>query len=168
VWTEEVNQMNTRGDVPNSYDDRLRAAYHEAGHALVAHCVGVGVASVCLQPDHSGKTVPASTPDPLQHIQILVGAGIAEDRYCDEAGGKPPGKPDIYAADEWVEALVVARALCDGDTPAAVKLRGEQHQQAVDMVSHWWTEIVAVADALYRDTCLSGPTFYGVIESVAP
>jgi hypothetical protein len=130
--------------------------------------LGVGIDRVFIRPDGSGLTVTVSKAKPQGHIQLLVAGGVAEDRYCDQVGGKPQGEPDIYAADEWVQALAIARTLCDSptDTFKAVEIRGELHSLVVAEIGRRWAAVSAVAHSLLTEDCLLGTAFDAILHGV--
>ncbi|QEG43220.1 ATP-dependent metallopeptidase FtsH/Yme1/Tma family protein [Roseimaritima ulvae] len=133
-------------------------AYHEAGHVIMAACLGADVQSVTIEPDHDDG--PARYGDtrarwPLgfparelrrREIFVLLAGPVAEMIYR----GEPlhPGFVPEWA-DDWRQAWALAEPLYR-DPPARLKqlerLTRELYQMLRD--DRRWAAIAALADEL--------------------
>ncbi len=133
-------------------------AYHEAGHALVAHLLGARVKSVTIDPDNDDG--PARTGDTQMRwkrslservyaqnvVQVCLAGPVSEMIYSDDP--YHPGMIPEWAAD-WREAWNAAQVLVSEE---------RQRLQHLEDVSIWlphrmrrddfWSALAAVADHL--------------------
>jgi len=67
------------------WNERLAPCVHEAGHAVIAHALGVQVISLITNPDGSGQSL-IKEADPRTEVKIRVAGVISELRYCELVG----------------------------------------------------------------------------------
>lgn len=133
-------------------------AYHEAGHAIMASCLGAEVQSVTIEPDHDdgpqryGDTRamwPRGFPPKEQRrreIFVLLAGPVAEMIYR----GEPlhPGFVPEWA-DDWRQAWALAEPLYSephARLQQLERLTRELYQMLRD--DHRWAAIAALADEL--------------------
>ena len=108
-----------------STPDRLRIAYHEAGHAAVARALGLRIESVVIQLAGAGDSFAEIDCDParLDHalaIKSLLAGGLAERR-----AGYPPEENSRSALDFlWAQGEAIEAA--GGRGNPGVATRAEQ------------------------------------------
>ena len=144
-----------------------RTAYHEAGHALMAVCLGARVRSVAIQPDDDdgperfGDTqiewpLAGFTERQLQESLTLVAlAGpVAEMIYR----GEPfhPGIVPEWAAD-WADAWEAASALERNEARRVAYLERAtlQLHRTLEQDDHW-AALAAIVDELLAHELLEG------------
>jgi hypothetical protein len=121
-------------------------AFHEAGHAVIAHVLNVPVKRVTLKAVTSPlKRVTARRR--WKRAVIAFAGPVAEDRFQ----RYPPAEHPALWSSAWDgDARNAARYLgADGDIVAA-------HREAVRLVREHWDAIERVADALAERGRLSG------------
>jgi hypothetical protein len=119
-------------------NERLRIAYHEAGHALVARSLGRRVDSVSLAPDRGGAMRgeplgPDATDEELERALVVVFAGSEAERYA-PSGPDPARNGD----DPWFS---------DGEMAAmALNEKSEEKRPSdEDVIAHYTARIGAEA-----------------------
>jgi hypothetical protein len=92
-------------------DERRIAAYHEAGHALVALYCGVGVKRVEIDPDGSGRTMLST---PLRRLPAWIRGAIAMAGPL--AAARISGVEEYGPGDQTMldQAVAELRAACGG------------------------------------------------------
>ena len=140
-------------NTPRSRSSTLEeVAYHEAGHVVIGHRLGVDLASADILPDGqggNGHTVfnvrPGfrDHPDYIEAVVVTFLAGpIAEARIAGFKNPEGSGYDLDAIAREWLRLLVPR---------AQYKARlAELTQQAERLVTESWPQIAAVAQALFR------------------
>jgi len=99
-------------EMPLEKDDRLRVAIHEAGHAVVAHSLGIPVLSMSVRPSKysRGRT---ELPRPMfRHLGRV-------------RPGKPLGPSSQARIERWIMVMIaagLAEAIHYKDTEAVVEL----------------------------------------------
>jgi ATP-dependent Zn protease len=113
--TEEIGLANP---VEYTEEEKRTIATHEAGHAVVAHCVGVGrkleVLSIIRRRGSLGLLAHSDTEERflrtrtelLAHIQISFGGMVAEELWFGESGTGPGG--DLSQATATAATMVGA------------------------------------------------------------
>jgi hypothetical protein len=145
----------------NSADRRLmrrwqlreqdRTAYHEAGHAVVAHALGFTVELVSIEPDPTNRKVAGRVliteylpPWTLKrHIVSLTGL-IAEQKF-DPKVTKSSGSGDNVVIRQWF--------------PAPEGKAENLLATARLMVGHFWPDIVHIANLLLSTGTLDEANF---------
>lgn len=125
-------------------------AYHEAGHVVVGHRLGVDLASADILPDGdggNGHTVfnvrPGfrEEPDYIEAVVVTFLAGpVAEARVAGFDNAEGSGYDLEAVAREWLRLLVPPAR--HGERLAALRARAEE------LVAESWVQIEAVARAL--------------------
>ena len=106
-------------------DARSRIAYHEAGHAVIGHALGITLRSVSIIPgkDFSGKLL---IDHPLRHVDLGHDASdrarLKAERYIMATLAGPIAQRHHHlqswrkwhAADDWKQAAEIAERICDG------------------------------------------------------
>jgi ATP-dependent Zn protease len=149
---------------------RRSIAYHEAGHAVVAHRLGVEVEHVTIVPDHTSR-------GHFVHDDLFCARGLGSDRANLERAIA------ICLAGPLAQAWLLRRyseRRCDGrqDYDCASGLArylagaaGEreflryQERRTHALVERYWNEIELVAQALIERDQLSGAEVKDIIEA---
>ena len=125
----------------------IEAAFHEAGHAVIAHMLDVAVQRVTLKRAITApRRITARTP--WKRALVSLAGPAAEDRFV----GYPPAEHPALWRSAWAkDARNAASHLgaIDGDVAAA-------HREAVRLVREHWDAIARVAVALSEHGELSG------------
>ncbi|MBL8729408.1 MAG: M50 family metallopeptidase [Planctomycetes bacterium] len=140
--------------MPSPHDlDPTTAAYHEAGHALMAHLLGGRVVQVTLEVDDDGE-IGRTTVE-------WHGHSVAERRRCSAlvalagpvAEARWRGDVALLEAlsawhDDWEEVRAALAAEAGARNPAALLTRWlrEVHQQFADAAA--WELLCRLADVL--------------------
>ena len=128
---------------------RRRAAFHEAGHAVVAWALGLEVGWVRLLPEteNSAGKIDRQTADhlpPEDQIAVLMGSWCST-RMCDV--------PQIYPAEfdmDEVQTYIVMRRTYPDDDEAQEDLRGRGIARAEELVARHAESVVLIAEELER------------------
>jgi len=134
-------------------DDRNAAAYHEAGHAVVALALGYRCYSVAIE--DGGRAV---CDEPAEHaLALLIASFIAE--------AKCTGEADIWRDEEdRVRAADLALWIARGDMNTASSLLSTVTEQTRARVEEHWAEIETIANALVEKRKLSGEEILTLIR----
>ena len=148
---------------------------HEAGHAVVAHLLGICIDCVLVTPEGAGETrlaekgtIPLSPPDSdRREIQIALAGEIAETRYCEIVGlPETPGQHPRWGRDQDNHrAHMVSVKTVGGDYERAQELITDLRPRVEVEVERNWDQIVQLANDLYRDGNLSGPGLDRILGS---
>lgn len=122
-------------------------AYHEAGHAVVAHLLGLEVQDACVEPDFGVTYVDYGERELCAERALVALAGpLAHCRYANPAGGSlffPKGNTSDFAIYE-----------------ASQKFLPFAHEQTVSdlaaVLEAHWPAVSAVAAALLKRGKLTG------------
>lgn len=134
-------------DLPPDPRDRRRAAFHEAGHAVVAWALGLEVRWVRLLPeteDSAGK-IDRQTADhlpPEDQIAVLMGSWWSTE-MCDV--------PQVYPAEfemDEVQTYIVMRRTFPDDDEAQEDLRERGIARAKELVVRHAKSVALVAEEL--------------------
>ena len=143
--------------------EQRMAAYHEAGHAVMAYCCGFNLQLVSLDPDPNDSAVlsyawydePEITPE---NVDDLVGAlavvhlaGFAAEKIV---GGQTVLHAGVHSDIKKVEDLL--SMVTGGPGEVQKKLIGSCMQETLRLVEKRRTQILAVAQALLAQRQLSG------------
>jgi ATP-dependent Zn protease len=148
---------------------RRSIAYHEAGHAVVAHRLGVEVEHVTIVPDHTSR-------GHFVHADLFCARGLGSDRANLERAIA------IYLAGPLAQARLLRRLdrrrggrqdydCASGLARYLAGAAGEreflryQERRTHALVEHYWNEIELVAQALIKRDQLSGPEVKDIIEA---
>jgi hypothetical protein len=126
-----------------SDEDLRRAAFHEAGHVVVARHFGLWVADhLEIADDGSGKTNvgPADHLPLIDQITVRIAGVAAQDLFglpCPRAGYHDQGEIAML-----VEGLTEAESL---------KLRGAAYVQAQEIIKNQKSEVERQAELLIKE-----------------
>lgn len=134
---------------------RLATAHHEAGHAIAAIRMGLGVSRVGIYPatterTYSGECQPARQGDDFRYIVFVLAGLIAGRRFDGRASDF--GASGDRAIIREVLSNRYRRTVVSLDVPIVRKAR----LQAESIVSENWPEVTAVANELMANIELSG------------
>ena len=153
---------------------RTRTAYHEAGHAVAAVLLGIGVSSITIVPDvremSSGMTeyrdtLDTTDTDRVDRYAVAFLAGpVAEARFT-------PEPIDWEAKDDYIDAVGCVAGITDRmtlvwgdptDLREAIERAGAEERMrglvelAEGLVEKHWTQVETVAHALLEANTLEG------------
>ena len=138
---------------PDAIPDSIMA-YHEAGHAVIAHLYGIGVERLSIVPRAGTGAPRATAPAPASgtrgQIAAVLGGGIANDLHGD-SGAFRAGEQDRARA----RALALDGA---GDATRADALLEEVRRETNTRLREpeTWARVEAVAQALLWERTLAG------------
>jgi hypothetical protein len=131
-------------------NQRQIAAYHEAGHAVIALALSVTRLHVSIEPKGSslGRVVHLGLPGPDDDSAILISlAGpLAQRRFAPDSEWPTN---DLAAVDEIVAARV-------GTAAERAENLASLCDHAVRIVDHFWEDITVTANALLKRTTMTG------------
>jgi hypothetical protein len=139
-----------------------QVAFHEAGHAIVAHLHGVQVHRATVAPMCGGKcglvivNTPADGLDPWTMILILIGGPLAESIHV-HGHGRVDLRPDWSAMGNAADYVELRENACRLTLRSDI---GRVLNQAADTVNRLfcrrpvWDAVEALAGALCRRTTL--------------
>lgn len=149
---------------PDQPDSRKATAYHEAGHAVLAHTLGFEVISVSLGEELTGSTEFVLHGATNEALIVQLAGEIAGCRY---RGDDRPrgGTQDVLMAAEIGTALVEQ----EGYGAAAPGLRIQKLIEQADadarrLVEENWPFITSVAEALVAQDSLDGGQIRGLLH----
>jgi hypothetical protein len=136
---------------------QLRAAYHEAGHAVAARQIGVSIVAVSLDETHTRHRLRDSAP--RQRATVSYAGPIAEAEYCRLTSDE--------CATLWQDAWHGDRANIEklGLTDAE---RGKARARAQWLVATHWRKIDALATALVERGEMTGDEVNELLVGVFP
>jgi hypothetical protein len=140
-------------NAPTHRTDRYQSCIHEAGHAVIAHSLGVFVRDMWVD---FGPGSGVCNTDPTDHrtsVHIRLAGPIAELHYWDQVGGGPADRHPMHSAhDDNKEAWEEAQAAHPGDPAAAKRLLREAQTTVGVMVPERWELIARIATAASMTT----------------
>lgn len=149
-------------------NDPPRAAYHEAGHAVVAVRLQLPITAVCIMENEfeqwEGETViewEGSASD-VERESGTVLPFIAAGPFA-QLQWVPRADPQAWIHDEH-DAARILRALDESQDQRVARCEAAKHTAAV-YVETWWDAIKAVANRLIKTRCLSRGE---LLEMVSP
>jgi len=175
---------------PGAEPDLAAVAIHEAGHAVIAHKLGIAVDSVTVRPhgDALGVMVPGSASCARDEAMVSLAGAIAEERYR----GRPPRRgsdaSDQKDVDETITALTNTHvdygAILDDDyddpdglfrtmaldnlhkskSPDALHRRLRRKTKA--LVEQNWEAITALARILIAEKTLTGARLTKLLQTL--
>ena len=126
--------------------------FHEAGHAVIAHILGVPISRVTLH----GLSTRSRPQDQANQAIVAYAGPIAEDRHRRYSVEQ---HRQMWAGAEWRADLVNAvRYLGDGDPKLALA-------QARQLVNEHWPSIELLAAALLARETLTGDEIAALLGS---
>jgi hypothetical protein len=151
-----------------------RAAYHEAGHGVVALSCGIPVRHISVQPlwpAAAGCMVTAIRFGGIEAEALLLSllaGGAAERRQC----------PDLHAGSAWdaddlqvarvvlvAEVFEVGNKIVTPDSPLVATALEAWHARAARLVDQHWRWIRRVAGALEQQLRVSGAEIVALREA---
>jgi hypothetical protein len=140
-------------------NQREIAAYHEAGHAVIALALSVKRLHVSIEPegDSLGRVRHLGLPGPDDDSAVLISlAGpFAQRRFAPDSEWLTS---DIATADE----IVAARG---GSAAEKASNLASLCEHAVRIVDHFWEDISVTANALLKRTTMTGEEITSGIRS---
>jgi hypothetical protein len=152
--------------------DRTLTAYHEAGHALAALELGLGLDEVSIRPGRGhpgGYCVQALELSAITPAVLLVYAAagpLAESRIGGDAwrdllqairGGGP-----IPA--DWTDARMIVQALGHYSTASRAAILRWAADDADGLLTRQWGAVKRLVGVLLLDECLSGDRATGILK----
>ncbi|GEM_PF-3983144 len=136
--------------------DRKRTAYHEAGHAVVAHLLGVRVRTVCAVPGVLAGYGGFCQHDSFGNVYTAGAVGLGGMVACAYAGYGD--RWTRGAGTDWRQA---AEALSQdhGEMGLAMAM-------AATVLADHWGAVCSLANALCRDRWVSGDTVAYIVEQL--
>jgi hypothetical protein len=162
--TEGEMAGRNAGNGGNNAVDETTMAYHEAGHAVMAHLGGISIHRVSVLP---AAELRAAAPLPTvgktddaarAQIKAVLGGEAAEFiRTCEHGSG--PGSQDREVARD------LARSVAGGEQHVATLL-AEEWKRAVALLREpgTWSRVEAVAVALLRDKTIEGDALRALLS----
>ncbi len=149
---------------------------HEAGHAVACRLVDVPVETVTIEWSGTthGALVHAGKP-PTESLLLILLAGEAavahahrvgwfEDGAADEPAGAADEPEHVRVTSDAENIESVLRQLCPGDREAQRRALDAARERADAAVALHWDDVALVADALWRETTLSGRDIRRILE----
>ena len=149
------------------WDIELAPAIHEAGHAVMAHILGMKIDRVTVRKDGSGETVP----DPfgslalnrfesaVREIRIALAGPAAETRYCVLVGypDNPDHHPDASNDHDTRRARRAAMGVSSDDEMRAFSLIDSLRAQVDEATGPNWDVIVRCGFAIVQHETVRDP-----------
>ncbi len=154
--------------------DLIREAHHEAGHAVVFHCLDRRIDYVQIGQD--SKCVPlgkwGDSPEDLEDAICAHLSGPAADRLdlgddLPNGDALPGWERDVQAARYNADRLAGQSGVTKTDQRYGVvvsQILTTQRERADSYVRTAWPAVVAVADALLDRQLLTGREVYDIID----
>lgn len=146
---------------------RQWTAYHEAGHAVVAHYLGIGIHRVTIVPDHDCAGAldhgdlfcgPGSDRAKLERaIQFCLAGPLAQKRFDGRNYRQRHGRGDYDCASG------LARYLAGSSEREYLQY---QERRTWTLIDRWWDDIGRVARALVERDQLDGAEVKDIIETL--
>ena len=142
-------------------------AYHEAGHAVVAHRLHVRVKSVTIRPDvgSSGMTkLDLRYLNDAKRILITLAGPYAQRRFAPRSRWRSSSTSGV-TLNSGLDFDTVTGLIYDerGNGNAAKFYRRYAEAKAKQLVDDWWRHIEAVAKVLLERETLTGTELSQVI-----
>lgn len=136
-----------------SWNERLQPCIHEAGHAVVAHGLGVDVFDLWVNFGHGSGVCNSGLTDHQTSVHVRLAGSVAELHYWNQVGGGPADRHPMHSAhDDNEKAWAEAQAAFPGDTAAASRLLDEAKTAVPVLVVENWGRIERVATAASQTT----------------
>jgi hypothetical protein len=148
-----------------SKPDLVRAAHHEAGHAVGFFTLGLGIELTTIEVDYqcqtAGKTAPRKSGPPLSHAIACLCGPEATKRWAPERlDWRDGAETDLRQAEEFIRAIVDERP-SPGPHAHAIQcasLMLSARARAAELVTWHWSTIEIIARALLEQKTLTGAT----------
>jgi hypothetical protein len=143
--------------------DRRNRAYHEAGHAVVAHVCGLEIRHVRLDGESECplrrrlSEVDVTICELTRRASLYEAGGIASAR----AGFHDPGAGADAVQSENLGEIARNRGLFDGELGDWVR---QARDDARAILERHWSVVEAVAEALLERGFLSGPEAHALMQ----
>jgi hypothetical protein len=150
-------------DDPRRNDPRT-VAFHETGHGVVAHWLGLKVVSIVIHDGvrPGGQFDGAPTDDPVLAGKVALGGPHAEKIYQDRnVGGHFP----LYymGDDDKAWAWKHAQAAHPGNNAVAGVSQDEWRTEVDALLRARWDDVITVALALEQSGSLTGEDIEGLL-----
>jgi hypothetical protein len=146
--------------------DRIKAAYHEAGHTVMALSFGRPVLTVSLEKMTVGEYL-ADITDPLYDARIKLAGPLAnriKDNALEDDSYNAGGILDYIQATSLIEEYLEEIGGDAYDDDALEALQAQQEQFALDYLREHWHQVEALALALLDRGQLTRPEAQQVIQ----
>jgi hypothetical protein len=135
-------------------------AFHEAGHAVVAWSLGLGVRAVRISDDDASGAAEIACADLSLIEQIaLCSAGIAAENAFECPAHEPAGARDR----EKIYQLLKANEISEEEQGAA--LRGEGYNWARECLETHMSEVIGLAERLAQRGRVDAPEFLRLMQA---
>ena len=135
------------------------AAYHEAGHAVVARMLGVRVKSVTIQPtlNYSGRVLfdGLGRRTTEKKILITLAGPHAQRRFAPNSAWRSGNKAHLNSGYDFDNVALLIHDEHGNGKVADLYWRYVM-AKAEQLVEGWWPHIEAVASALLKRETLTG------------
>jgi ATP-dependent Zn protease len=136
-------------------------AFHEAGHAVVAHCLGHQVVELHVSNDDESGRTTVSAPTTVIEKATFIFAGMAAQTIW-----KVPSKHLAGGGDLTNFLNLVAKEGLSDDERDALRLKA--YERANIILHAHRAEVEAVAARLMEHGQMDGPQFLEVMRSAEP
>ena len=144
-------------------DHSLATAYHEAGHAVIARCLGAGIEAVWIVPQDLKGQVSVSWPDeaPVDH-QIMA---LLASLECLRAFGIPDPH-DLHFLSDAVAIGNLLETIIPDDEPAQEAHRNKLEDAVAGLFARPGVRAAAqhLAQALHREHHLTGGEATAILD----
>lgn len=124
------------------WDERLAPCIHEAGHAVIAHTLGVQVIDLHVNFGPGDGVCNIALTDLRTSIHICLSGPSAEMHYFEGADGCPAERHPLHSATtDRKQAWERAQLVYPGNLGAAQRLRNEARDVVAVMVEDHWERI---------------------------
>ncbi len=122
----------------------------EAGHAVIAHSLGVPVMGMTTDPNGSGAC-HIGRSEPQVGVLIAVAGYFSELRYCELVGGCPANRhPNLSKSDDDQRAWAAAQEAFPLDVAGASRFLAETRATVPATVIEYWSHIERVALGMFQ------------------
>lgn len=149
-------------------ENRIRIAYHEAGHAVVAYDRGLGIKEVSMGDGKNGYTESILS---LKDAKLKLGEREANERFalklvagelaqCRKGYGVYVGECDC----DRRHFISIVEELCGMDDKEYREHEERLRNHAKEIIDSYWQQIDALASALLDRVTLTGKEAVDIIE----
>ncbi len=153
-------------EAASTWEQRTAACFHESGHAVVAHRLGVPVTFASVDDVDGSGVVNTPMSSARADIQVRLAGPAAEGRYCElvRATRREWALRRVQCDEDKVTAFRTATAECGGDPHQGKALIDQLQSQAEAELARSWCRVARFADALAREGKLTGPALDEILN----
>jgi hypothetical protein len=144
-------------------------AYHEAGHAVVAHALGFKLRAVLIRyGELSGKTwCVSSEPNRADRLVVLEAGGIAQALFDADTIDDPSGTRAGTLADDMVKVITLIEEMAPDDETEQRRLERAASERAEKILREPanWRAVEALASRLVQRGFVCGNDARGLIDA---